>query len=70
MPESALKTTAGKPPLVEPDAWDLIRAYLRSARNLAAEHGYFNLLPLLETAVFGLEEVELTPRPARVRARG
>jgi hypothetical protein len=35
-----------------------------------AEHGYFNLMPLLETAVFGLEEVELTPRPVRVRVSG
>jgi hypothetical protein len=70
MSQSALTPAADRPPLIEPSASDLIRAHLRDARNLAAEHGYFNLMPLLETAVFGLEEVELTPRPVRVRVRG
>jgi hypothetical protein len=69
MSESAPTIAAGKPPLIEPSASDLIRAHLRNARNLAAEHGYSNLLPLLERAGFGLEEVELS-RSCRARVRG
>jgi hypothetical protein len=64
MTESA-KKLAGKPPLIEPSASDLIRAHIRNARNLAAEYGYPNLVPFLESAGFGLEEVEFMPEFAR-----
>ncbi len=64
MTERVLSQLAGKPPLIEPSASELIRAHIRHARNLAAEHGYGDLAPLLDGAGFGLEELEFTPESA------
>jgi hypothetical protein len=56
-------SAADTPPLIEPSASDLIRAHIRKAHKLAADHGYSNLVPLLESAGFGLEEGELSRPP-------
>ncbi|BCJ91573.1 hypothetical protein IZ6_23080 [Terrihabitans soli] len=69
MSKSALNSPIDRPALIEPSASDLIRAHLRNARDLAAEHGYSNLMPLLEMAGFGLEEVEFVAQPVRCGIR-
>jgi hypothetical protein len=70
MSEPVLPIAADELRLIEPNAPDIIRAHLRTARHLAAEYGYSTLLPLLELAGFGLEEIELSTRRVRVRVRG
>jgi hypothetical protein len=61
-------TVVNYAPPIEPDPADQIREHLLHARSIATQNGFSSLVPFLEVAGHGLEEIERMKRPMpRVR---